>query len=222
MSSLDILASALAANITRQDLCRKVVADLGCGFGKWGHLIRSWADVGGNTAYLIGCDIYKPYLLTIKKYNHYDELICCDIRKLPFKKDTIRTCIVFEVLEHLSKSSGRQLLKQLEIICKGKILIFTPINYPQEAIRDNSFEKHESFRTLSEFERMGFSAYTFGYGHNFEWWTRKINKIFAFLSKRLPPFAFLCYVIAVKRICQNKRKDMHKSGHRNASNALAV
>ncbi|MGD2066983.1 MAG: class I SAM-dependent methyltransferase, partial [Candidatus Bathyarchaeota archaeon] len=73
--------------VNNLDFDSKTVADFGCGFGRWGHIIRSEAGSGGNNAFVVGCDAFRPSLQQAKKYSPYDELVVCDIRQPPFKEN---------------------------------------------------------------------------------------------------------------------------------------
>jgi ubiquinone/menaquinone biosynthesis C-methylase UbiE len=59
----------------------KVVLDVGCGKGIYGYLIRALR--GGDRAYMVGIDINLRFLSFVKKFRVYDDVILCDIRKLP-------------------------------------------------------------------------------------------------------------------------------------------
>jgi ubiquinone/menaquinone biosynthesis C-methylase UbiE len=56
--------------------------DVGCGFGRWGMLIRTYS----NPMYLVGIDIWKPYMTQIKHKHIYDDLILADASNLPIAK----------------------------------------------------------------------------------------------------------------------------------------
>lgn len=83
----------------------------------------------------IGCgnSTLKNYLLNhkinIKTLDHNKKLkpdYVGDIRKLPFKKDSFDTIVIFEVLEHLPFEELNKVLKELCRVCKDKVIISIP------------------------------------------------------------------------------------------------
>jgi predicted TPR repeat methyltransferase len=129
--------------IQNLDFDAKTVADLGCGFGCWAHLIRSEIDKHGENAYIIGCDIHRPYLEKTREYNPYDELLICDVRQLPFRPRIFNYIIAFEVIEHMSKEEGLAFLSDIETYAKDTVIVSTPLGYyEQYEGRSNKYEAH--------------------------------------------------------------------------------
>jgi 2-polyprenyl-3-methyl-5-hydroxy-6-metoxy-1,4-benzoquinol methylase len=97
--------------------------DVGCGRGIIGALVRIYR----HPKRLIGIDAFERYLDFCAHMNFYDELCKYDLtqRHLPFddKEFSVSTCI--EVIEHLPKDSGVNLLNELERIAK-LVIISTP------------------------------------------------------------------------------------------------
>jgi SAM-dependent methyltransferase len=101
-----------------------IFLDVGCGFGTWGLQIRRFSC----PSYLIGVDIWKPYLIYVKRRRIYDDLVLADATKLPFKEKSIDVSLACEIIEHLTKKKIIPLLASLESLCRHKIVISTP-NY---------------------------------------------------------------------------------------------
>jgi len=142
----------------------EIVLDCGCGFGRNGLLFRSfvWAKV--DDAYLIGCDIFKEYLIRVKRYNPYDDLVLCDVAYLPFKMGKINHVIASEIIEHLDKNEGRNFLRNITNLCNGTIVLTTPyFPFEQGIIRNNPYEKHVSFWAEDDFKKAGFDTEIEGY-----------------------------------------------------------
>ena len=134
---------------------KRTFLDVACGFGKWGKQIRSCSQ----PIYLLGLDVWKPYLLNIKRNYVYDELILADVRKLPFRAKSIDVSLACEVIEHLSKSEGDAFLTCLEQISRQKIIISTPnLTYQQDEVRGNPYEKHLSVWKDVDFKRRGYKV----------------------------------------------------------------
>jgi ubiquinone/menaquinone biosynthesis C-methylase UbiE len=160
MSSANEYISYVTEIIAKSNLTGKIIADLACGFGRWGHIIRTLTDQGGHGAQIIGCDIYAPYLRTVKKhYNPYSDLVLCDVRCLPFKDKAIDITLACEILEHLKKREGYKFITEVERITTTKILLTTPNGKSlQGAKRGNVFEVHKSGWSLTEFKELGYKV----------------------------------------------------------------
>ena len=159
----------------QQPLNGKTVLDLACGYGLWGHIIRAAADNGGTDCYLVGCDIWRPYLAISKKYKAYDDFVLCDVKHLPFNDHSVDFAVSFEVIEHLSKTDAYNYLRQLKSISK-KVLISTPAGYyPQDEMRGNKYEKHISAWNETDFRKAGYHVCKTGFGIDIERFCRKLH-----------------------------------------------
>ena len=122
--------------------------DIGCGRGVF-NFMRSLNSVG--------CDIYRPGLLKAREKEYYKNLVNCDVRDLPFKPKSFDVTICFEVIEHLDKTEGIELLKRMEEITRRQIIITTPWGYfPLEERQDNPNLNHLSGWLPQEFKDMGY------------------------------------------------------------------
>ena len=131
-----------------------VTLDVACGYGFWGFLIK----IEKNCDFLVGVDIWKPYLKKLQKLNIYDGLIVTKLPYLPFRKKTFDITLACEILEHLEKRDGLNLLTHLEEITKKRIIISTPLRYPQDAIRNNPYEAHTTEWSLLELKQLGYQV----------------------------------------------------------------
>jgi SAM-dependent methyltransferase len=154
----------------------KTIIDLGCGFGTWGHTIRSMVIQGGNRAYIVGCDIFRPFLVRNKKYNAYDDLVLCDARYLPFQPKSADIVLSFEMIEHMNKTSGIAFLISLDHLSKDRIVLSTPCGFlEQHDISETLFEEHKSFWSDKDFAENGFQVRKYGLGLNMELAFRSFN-----------------------------------------------
>lgn len=171
--------------ISTLDFNSKTLADLGCGFGRWAHLIRSEVDKHGHNAYIVGCDIHRPYLEETRKYNPYDDLVVCDVRNLPFRKKSFDVTIALEVIEHVTKQEGVTLLSNLENLTRDIVIVSTPYGYyPQGKERNNIYEIHRSAWHPEDFQEKGYKTFNCGLGNDLENLAHKL-RIFNILHKLL-------------------------------------
>lgn len=120
---------------------KESVLDIGCGVGFWGYFIRRKKR---ENDYLVGIDIHKPYLNLAKRLHVYDELVLCDASKLAFKADSFNLVLASEVIEHLPKHKGMELLTDIERICKGRSIITSPHGYfPQDSSIESQLHRSQ-------------------------------------------------------------------------------
>lgn len=175
-SLLSRLAPAFADLAIKDGFGNKTIVEIGCGFGRWGHLIRSQVDEGGNQAYLVGCDIFPKYIRETKKHNPYDELIICDARWLPFKEKSADIAIIFEMIEHIKKEEALRVLSSLNDICKESIIVSTPLGFmSQPEIRGNKYEIHQSAWFENDLQEIGFNVHLYGLGMGIESMSKRFH-----------------------------------------------
>ncbi len=126
------------------------VLDLGCG---WGSPLEFCP-----VSYSVGVEVFEPYLkesLERKIHSHY---IKADVRKLNFKPKSFDAVLMLELLEHLSKEEGHELLEKAEIWARKKIIVSTPNGYTQPVVIDGDpCLAHQSGWTYDELRRLGFN-----------------------------------------------------------------
>lgn len=148
------------------------VLDLGCGFGHWGHLLKTHyhSDDPALAAHVTGVDIHDGNVAFCASTGVYDALVCGDAlaflaRQRPAAFDTI---IATELIEHLPKQGGERLLDELVRVAARVAILSTP-NWeylrPGAATMTgyNEHEAHVSSWTPGEFRRRGFTVR--GVGH---------------------------------------------------------
>ena len=180
-----------------KSLKRRSFLDVGCGFGCWGYKIQAYSE----PSYLVGIDVWKPYLLRVKRKNIYDDIILADALHLPFKEKSINIVLACEIIEHLPKSEGEIFLKTLEKISTDKVIVSTPnFKYLQDEVRGNPFEKHVSFWKYSHFPK-GYKIYGIGFQIGEKLFLSNIPFLGYFL-RRLILFGIFCkfseLIVAVK------------------------
>jgi SAM-dependent methyltransferase len=184
-SIIDKLVSGFLRMLSGEHFADKTVLDAGCGYGIWGHILRSLQVKGGLECYIVGCDIWKPYLEATKKYSPYDDFVLCDVRKLPFRNKSFNYVISFEILEHFSKKEGKIYLNQLKLLSE-KIIVSTPLGfYPQGVIDGNEFQAHKSAWQEKDFREVGYDVYVTGLGSELEYAFRKFRLLSFFRKLRV-------------------------------------
>jgi len=130
------------------------VLDVGCGRDS----ILKYVNKG---SYKVGVDIYEPYVKRATESNFYDEVIQADARKLPFESKSFDCAVAVEVLEHLDKSDGLVMLKELERVARKKVIMTTPNGFlnTYAGPADNPEEKHLSGYTAVEVKALGFRVH---------------------------------------------------------------
>lgn len=135
------------------------IADLGCGKGVNGFLIRISRYLQG--AKIIGVEINEDYISFCNKYNIYDEIIKKSLPNLSFKTKSVELILCTEVIEHLNRKDGLKLLDEIDRVCKGRAIITTP-NIFFKTMPGDPDDKHLSLWTIADFKSRGYKVYGIG------------------------------------------------------------
>lgn len=152
-----------ALNIVLRSLCERSgsILDLGCGKGGPMEFIR-----GTTNFYVVGVDIFEPWLRKCKERASHNELILCDVRAMPIRNRSFDIVLCMEVIEHRTKEEGRELLKSIERIAPKQVIITTPteyfIEYKQSNIEGNPYQVHKYMWSSSEFEKRSYRVKSLG------------------------------------------------------------
>ncbi len=89
--------------------------------------------------HVVGIDIFAPSLVPP---NSFDEVVALDL------------------IEHLTKDDGFQLIDAMERVARRKVIIFTPNGFlPQEPYDDNIYQRHISGWSAAEMQERGYRVY---------------------------------------------------------------
>lgn len=141
------------------------ILDVGVGFGKWGHLFREYTDIleaehdparyrrENWRVRIDGIEGFPDYLTEMHRYL-YNEIHPGDARAL------IRTLPVYDlifmgdVLEHMTKSDGRQFLSDALAHASKAVIVTTP-KYETEQVDlcGNDLEQHRSLWSVRDFRQ---------------------------------------------------------------------
>jgi len=146
------------SNILYRSLDRsaQTVLDIGCGRGVPAHLVLRRC----SHYYLVGLDIFEPYVRECQKSGSHEALILGDARRLPFSKSKpFDIVFLVEVIEHLDKQEAQQVLEAAEEICRKQIILTAPVGFlRQQAYDSNLYQEHKSAWNPAEFKRMGYKV----------------------------------------------------------------
>ena len=178
------------------------VLDLGCGYNSPIQYCKQ--------RFSVGVELFEPYLLESKKKGIHNQYIKADIREIKFKPDSFDVILCSEVIEHLKKKEGYELIGRMEKWAKKKIIITVPNGYIwQDDLDNNKLQKHQSEWYAKELQNLGFKVYGMngweklrGYKGLFKYKPDKLWIVISDLTQKityyLPQFAFQFF--AVKQI----------------------
>lgn len=129
------------------------VLEIGCGENSL--IMRSGLI---KQLFVTGVDIYEPYIKLHKTHGLYANLILGDVSQLEFKEDEFDVVVCMDVLEHLSKKSGGELLIKMKKWGK-KVIITTPNGYVIGSHNNgNEYQQHLSGWNTTELKLYGYKV----------------------------------------------------------------
>lgn len=109
-----------------------------------------------------GIDIHKPSIEISKKNKIHDTYKIGDVFMIDvlFKGKKFEAVVALDLIEHLPRQKGRELLKKMTDIAMKKVILLTPNGFVEQIPYDgNSFQKHLSGWTVEDFTKLGFRVY---------------------------------------------------------------
>jgi len=126
--------------------CNSVI-DLGCGNNSPLCRFKRWFKI-------IGVDDYEISKLHDKFYQRNVR----DLYEL-FLNKSVDAIVALDLIEHLTKEEGLELIKKMERIAKKKIIIFTPNGFREQSAFDgNPLQIHKSGWDFEEMKKLGFKV----------------------------------------------------------------
>ncbi|MEM2293049.1 MAG: class I SAM-dependent methyltransferase [Nitrososphaeria archaeon] len=159
--SSDLMFLSTALNIVKRllDKRSRSVLDMGCGKGRPMKFLNR-----EHRFYTVGLDIYKPYLVKAKKDGTHDDYVLCDIRYAPVKEKSFDVILDIEVIEHLDKTDGAKLLRNIERLARRQIIISTHVHKCEQGVCDNNpYQKHKCLWGLGELLSFGYTVKGVGF-----------------------------------------------------------
>lgn len=175
------------------------VLDLGCGYNSPIQYCKK--------GFSMGVELYAPYLLESKKKDIHNQYIKADIREVKFEPNSFDVILCSEVIEHLKKEEGYELLERMEIWAKKKIIITMPNGYIwQDDVDSNKLQQHQSEWYTKELKDLGFKIYGMngwkklrGYKGQFKYKPAKLWIVISELTQKityyLPQYAFQMFAV---------------------------
>jgi len=159
---------------------------------------------------LVGIDLFLPNLEFVRNHRVYDDVVQCEVSRLPFKDDSYDTVIASEVLEHLEKERGSECLREFERVSSKKVILLTP-QHPGEregfatSVGFNPYEAHVSKWSLDELRSLGYRVYGAGFrfSHLFGKYQVAVDLVAGFFFYKFPQLAGT--FIAVKRLVKRRK-----------------
>ncbi len=131
--------------------CRSLL-DIGCGSNS---PIKSFS----KKFYCVGVDAFLPSIEKSKKQGIHDKYYNINVLDIgeKFEPNSFDCVLASDLIEHLTKEEGIDLLNMMERIAKNKIVIFTPNGFlSQGEYENNRWQIHKSGWTAQEMEKRGY------------------------------------------------------------------
>ena len=128
------------------------VLDLGCGSKSPLRFLK-------RRIYSIGVDAFAPAVKKSKKAGIHSKYVKADIAKIKINSKSVDCVIAIDVLEHLSKEDGLELISKMEGAARKGVVIFTPNGFlHQHEFDKNKWQIHKSGWSVDELRKMGYSV----------------------------------------------------------------
>lgn len=130
----------------------QTVLDLGCGLDSPLRYCKA-------IKYSLGVDRFTPYLDSSKKKGIHNDYMNEDILKLDFGNNSFDAVIMIDVLEHLPKRSGSEILDKARKWAIKKVIVTTPNGFVrQESVDANVLQQHLSGWDYQEMFGLGYKC----------------------------------------------------------------
>ena len=154
-----------------QRLNPQSILEIGVGFGKWGVVAREYLEAWQGhyrreewRVRIEGIEIFEGYRNPIW-VAAYDQIHIGDATQILNTLGQFDVGLICDVIEHIEKPTGRELINQLLAHCQTVILT-TPLSFwPQGEENGNASEKHLCLWQPEDFS--GYSGHTIELGATF-------------------------------------------------------
>lgn len=120
----------------------KSILDIGCGWGKYGFLIREYLDQWQREIRIDAVECFREYLDRSPAHKIYDRIyqgVFPDV-EIPGRFDLT---LMTDVLEHFDQEAGAEAVRHA-LGFSDAVLVCTPLGYEQGAEFGNELEVHRS------------------------------------------------------------------------------
>ena len=156
---------------------KTLVLDVGCGKGGLGAMVKTVPHQIFETR-IVGLDLDLTLLRVAKVF--CDGVICGSADHLPFRNKVFDATFCIEVIEHLDKELGIDVLQEMERVSKGLVMITTPSHFFSGASILSESMRHKSFWSPREFKKLGYRVE--GLHPAREWIPPLLSKAFPYLA----------------------------------------
>jgi hypothetical protein len=117
------------------------------------HFLR----LKGEKKYFVALDLNKRFIIEAKKKGYYNECVLADATRMPFTDKSFDAVLCFEVIEHIDKQVGKEMLHTFDQIARGLILVSTPVGFMRSPSKC-PLDVHRSGWLPDEFRRRGYTV----------------------------------------------------------------
>ena len=184
----------------RQEIDESIdsLLDVGCGFNSPVQCLSR------RPKRLVGVDAFEPAIKESRSRGIHDQYYVMNILDLSrhFEPRSFDCVLASDVIEHLTEPNASNLIEQMEVIAKAKVIIYTPNGFlPQGKEYDNPLQRHLSGWSAEQMKRMGYHVigieglrFLRGEMARIKWWPHRFWLSVSLLSQLMvttrPRFAF--------------------------------
>lgn len=128
------------------------ILDVGCG-------ANSPLQYVNKSGRRVGLDGFAPSIEKAKQKGIHTQYLEADFRDMStlFNKNEFECVLANDVIEHLTRDEGFNLLDTIENIASKKVIIFTPVGFvPQRSFDRNDLQEHLSGWEVEDFYARGY------------------------------------------------------------------
>lgn len=144
----------------------RTILDLGCEDGRLLTLLSE-----GKNWQVTGVDIFQKNVRSAAKKKIYVNAIKGDAvqvaRKFVGERQKFDVVFCSQVIEHIDRQKGEQLLNLVDKLAKKRVIIGTPRGFmeqPYAFLGDNPHQVHKSGWSEDDFRKRGYKVYGIGFG----------------------------------------------------------
>jgi SAM-dependent methyltransferase len=150
---LDLSYRAWLRLITAELAGSSSVLDVGCG-------VRSPLAVVPGSFRSVGVEAHRPALEASRAAGIHDDYLEQDARSLDLADDSFDAVVMLDLIEHLDREDGEELLRRAERIAREVVVLTTPNGFINQSPYDgNALQEHRSGWTVEDLSRAGFTVY---------------------------------------------------------------
>lgn len=188
----------------------KTILDLGCGDGNLMELLSE-----GKSWKVTGVDIHTKNVKVASQRSLFTKVFKEDIikfvKKQVLKKKKYDVVFCSQVIEHIDRKEGEELLTLVDSIARQRVIIGTPREFmeqPHTYLGDNPHQVHKSGWLEEDFRKSGYKV--FGIGFSPLWSetglirinnNRVLTSFFLAISFLLSPIVYFIPKIAAGILC---------------------